>query len=171
MKRAGKAAKHILIIAAGLAVCFGPPLLVNYPRLAALAGGDGIDAVSSASLEIPDQPSGSFTVLMNRDRHPETAEAWERFFTEQPVDVIMEDLCCLVAEGDIPGEEMAQRCRKRLAENQMKLRRENASLLVSKAEQGLFDVVILSAEMEAYFDYSAAMASESVYTIKIVPTD
>lgn len=142
---------HILIVAAALFLCLGLPALVYLPN------GDGVDAVSGASLDVPDQPSGAFVVILNRERH-RALEDWEAFFTEQEVGVIMEDLRCVTAAGDESGRQLAQRCQARLAENQMSLRSENGVLLVSKAERGLYDVVILSREAADAYDYSAVYA-------------
>ena len=59
--------KHAAFVLACLFVTLGIPLLIYSPNLFSR----GLDAVSSASLEIPDQPSGEFLVLINKDRHPQ----------------------------------------------------------------------------------------------------
>ena len=53
------------------------------------------EAVTGASLALPDQPSGQFEVLLNREKHGSSAAAWMDFFSDRPVDVIMEDLSCM----------------------------------------------------------------------------
>ena len=139
---------HIGTVAAALALCLGLPALLWAPR------GSGTDAVSGASLDIPAQPSGEYIVILNRDRH-DALEDWEKFFTEQEVGVIMEDLSCVTAQGDAAGLQLAQRYQARLAEHQMSLRSENGVLLASKAERGMYDAVILSKEMADAYDYSS----------------
>ena len=57
--------------------------------------------------------------------------------------------------------------RLRLAENQMTVTRENGTLLVSKAENGLFDVIVLSKEMADLQDYKKAMSREDVTALMI----
>ena len=134
-----KILEHMGVVLAALFCFLGLPALVYLPK------GSGVDVVSSASLAVPEQPSGRFVVILNRERHA-SLEDWEAFFTERPVGVIMEDIRCVTAAGDTAGLQLAQRYQARLAENQMSLRSENGVLLVSKAELGLYDVVILSRE-------------------------
>lgn len=139
---------HVGIVAAALLVS------LCLPAYCYLRGDAGADAVSSASLVIPDQPSGEYVVILNRSRH-EALEDWRAFFTEQSVGVIMEDISCMTVAGDAGAIQLARRYRARLAENQMKLTEENGTLAVSKAENGLFDAIILSRETADAFDYSA----------------
>lgn len=157
-----KLLKHAAVIFMALGLCLGLPCAVYLP---ARAG--GADAVSSASLEIPDRPSGAFVVLLNRERHPLTAGEWSDFFLEKPVGVIMEDISCLTAEGDAAGLELARRYQARLAEHQMLLREVNGTLLVSKAEQGIFDVIVLSKEAAEAYGYSAAMARHDALALTV----
>ena len=130
-------------------------------------GGSGLDAVSGATPVVPDQPSGIFFVLLNTDRHPGTAEDWARFFSEQEVDVIMEDIHCFVPFGDAAGAELADRYRIRLAENQMEVTGEDGTLIVSRAEHGLFDAIVLSADAASFFDYSEVFKRNDVMVIRI----
>ena len=151
---------HLGVILGALFLCLGLPALAYLPV------GDGVDAVSSASLEVPEQPSGSFVVILNRGRH-DALEEWTDFFTEREVGVIMEDLRCATAAGDETGWELAKRYQARLAENQMALCRENGVLLVSKAEQGFYDLVILSKEMAEAYDYSAVYARPDALVLAV----
>lgn len=112
-------------------------------------GGNDADAVSQASVVIPDQPSGEYLVLINAERHEDTLDEWEAFFTGDELAVIFEDISVLTARGDTPGEQMAERYMAQLPENQMTMRSEDATLLVSKVEAGYFDVAVFSAEMAA----------------------
>ena len=147
---------HGGIIAASLFVLLGLPSLYYAKDLQAMYGGD-MDAVTGASLEIPDQPSGEYVVLLARDRHEDTLKEWTDFFQERPVGVIFEDLECITAAGDVSGRQMAERYQARLAENQLTLREENSLLAASKAQWGVFDVMVFSKEM------ADALQLETVY--------
>lgn len=160
-----KRLRHVAIVAAALLLCLVLPGLFYAHRCGLLTG--GADAVSSASLEVPDQPSGEYVILLNRERHPLTLEQWSDFFSEKPVDVIMEDLRCMTVSGDVLGRQLAERYRARLAENQLRLRAENGVLVVSRAENGLFDAIILSRETAEAFDYSAVYARPDVAVLRV----
>ena len=160
-----KALKHIGIVVLGLFLCLGLPGLALGDLGAVFS--DGVDAVSSASLELPEQPSGEYVVIVNRDRHPLTLEEWTRFFREETVGVIMEDISCLTAASDPTGIQLAQRYQARLAENQMRLRAEDGLLVVSRAENGLYDVIVLSREAAEAVDFSAVYARADAAVITI----
>lgn len=157
---------HIVIVVLALAVCLGIPGSI-YVDVGALLTGTP-DAVSGASMDLPDQPSGEFVVIINRDRHPLTLTEWTDFFLENDVDVIMEDISCLAAASDPTGVQLAERYQARLAENQMTLSAENSLLVVSRAENGLYDVIILSKEMADAVDFSAVYdrTDAAVVTVK-----
>lgn len=163
-----KALKHIGIVLAGLFLCLVLPGLFYVDVGAMLSG---VDAVSGASMDLPDQPSGEFVVIINRDRHSMTLEEWTDFFQEQPVDVIMEDISCLAAASDPTGVQLAERYQARLAENQMTLTKENSLLIVSRAENGLYDVVILSKEMADAVDFSAVYGRSDAAVITVKGTE
>ena len=55
-------------------------------------GGRDVDAVSQASIVIPDEPSGEFVILINESRHEETLSDWESFFYGSELPVIFETL-------------------------------------------------------------------------------
>ena len=156
---------HLAAAAAAVLLCIILPGYFFTDLPARIAG--KTDAVSSASMEIPDQPSGSYLVLIKSDLHEDTLSEWTDFFTEQPVGVIMEDLHCFVDQADVSGQEAADRYRLRLAENQMTVTKENGTLLVSKAENGLFDVIVLSKEMADLQDYEKAMSREDVTAVMV----
>lgn len=158
-------AKHILIIAAALFVCLGIPFLYFLQK--GTLFGNAADAVSGASLDIPDRPSGSFYILLNTERHPLTAQEWDDFFSEREVGVIMEDIHCLVTRGDAAGIELAERYQARLAENQMAVTAEDGTLVVSRTEQGLYDVVIISSDAEPAYDYSRAFQDPETLVISV----
>ena len=160
-----RAWKHVGFIAISLFLCLILPsfFYVDYSMLC----GERADAVSSASLDLPEQPSGEFVVILNRDRHPLTLDEWTAFFQEEEVGVIMEDISCLAAASDPMGVQLAQRYMVRLAENQMKLTLENSLLVVSRAENGLYDVVVLSKEMADALDMTAVYARDDALVITI----
>lgn len=159
---------HLAAAAAAVFLCILLPGYFFTDVPARLAG--TADAVSSASMEIPKQPSGTCIVLIRSDLHQGTLQDWTDFFTEKPVGVIMEDLHCFVDQADSSGQEMADRYRLRLPENQMKVTKENGTLLVSKAENGLFDVIVLSKEMADLQGYEKAMARGDVTVLTVSGT-
>ena len=108
----------------------------------------GVDAVSSATMII-DQPSGAYVVLINRDRHPDTEKlaTWEAFFSGEEIGFLFEDISCTVADSDAAGLELAKSFQSRLPENQMSVRLEDITLMLSKAQYGRFDVILMSREI------------------------
>ncbi|MBQ9483802.1 MAG: hypothetical protein IJU82_06385, partial [Ruminiclostridium sp.] len=104
--------KHIAVCLAGTA------LLTVLPF--ALAGGfelfsEGEDAVSSASVVI-DKPSGSYIVLINRDRHRNESDlaAWHEFFSGGEFTIIFDDIECVTLAGDTGALTLAQSFMSRL---------------------------------------------------------
>lgn len=136
---------HGIVVLAALAILVCLPLMAH-PELFPSAG-NAPDGVSGASLVLPDQPSGKFIVLIRTDRHADTIGDWRNFFMDEEFAVIFDDIQCLVADGDVAAQQLAQRFRAQLPENQMRLRTENPTLLVSKAEAGRIDVAVFSEEM------------------------
>lgn len=108
----------------------------------------GADVISSATMII-DQPSGAYVVLINRDLHTnaDNLATWEAFFKGEEIGFLFEDISCVVADSDAAGLELAKSFQSRLPENQMKIRREDITLLLSKAQYGRFDVIVMSKEM------------------------
>ena len=157
--------KHIAAVAAALFICLVIPCL--YYMQAGGLFSRAPDARSGASLVVPDQPSGTFLVLVNKERHPASMQEWTDFFTEKEVGVIMEDVHCLVTKGDAAGKELAERYQARLAENQMQITQEDGTLVVSKAENGMFDVVIISTDMADNYDYSRIHESDRTAVLSI----
>jgi len=144
-----KSMKYGRIIAHALGTVAAVFLLAVLPALTQLPlpGKKTVDAVSSASLQLPEQPSGAFYVLLKTSLHTDTLDDWRQFFTGESLPVIFEDIRCAVAEGDASGVQLAERFQAQLPENQMRLRTENPTLLVSKIEAGRLDVAVLSREM------------------------
>ena len=106
------------------------------------------DAVSSATTVI-EQPSGAYVVLINRSRHPDEKNlaVWEDFFMGREIGILFEDISCTVAGTDAAGIELARSFQSRLPENQMSIRREDMILMRSKADHGLYDVMLMSKEV------------------------
>ena len=125
------------------------------------------DAVSGASREAPAAPSGDFYVLIRKDLHKDTLPDWESFFMEKPVGGIMEDISCLVPASDAAGKELAERYRLRLAENQMKEKAVEGTLLVSRAGHSLFDTIIISKEMAEAYDYALVFERPDIEVLAV----
>ena len=122
---------------------------------AALLGG-GLDGVSSASV-ILDAPSGEYVVLLNARLHEKkgTVQDWTDFFHgESPL--IMEDIRCLAARQDAGGLQMALSYQSRLPENQMKLSVIDGTLMLSRADEALFDAIVMSKEFAEAFGAASA---------------
>ena len=144
--------RHIITVLAAIFVLAGIPVLSTGYIQNKLSG---VDAVSAATVII-DQPSGAYVVLINKDRHKnaDNLETWQTFFKGEEIDFLFEDISCTVADMDVSGLDMAQSFQSRLPENQMTLRKEDITLMLSKAGYGLFDVIMMSKEV--YDAYGAA---------------
>ena len=157
---------RILHIAADLLIIFalaGIPVLM-YCDLPV----KGYDAVSSASIELPDSPSGEFLIIINKDLHEDTAEDWKEFFEGDSLKVIFEDINCLVPDGDVTGLELANRYMAILPENQMRVSSDDAVLIASKLEAGYVDIAILSADMADALGISTESIPDNMLVIKIL---
>lgn len=118
-----------------------------------LLGGDGADAVSGATSYAfdPSDVSGEYVVFINNSRHQETADIWEAFFKGENIPVVLDDISCLICNGDTLAADYAAICQARLPENQMTVKSDSSLLVLSKGEYGRFDIIILSKELaEAY---------------------
>ena len=135
---------HIALVVGTLVLLAGLPIMTHFDLF---SSGETADAISGATIVLPDQPSGDFIVLINTSKHADTIGDWRDFFLDEDFPVIFEDIQCVVADGDMTGEQLAKRFQLQLPENQMMLRTENPTLLVSKAEAGCIDIAIFSREM------------------------
>ncbi len=139
-----KILRHILIVAAAVLLLVGFPVIASgYPARFF----SGVDAVASATVMI-DQPSGGYVVLINRNRHPDedNLAVWEDYFSGKEIGFLFEDIHCMVGDSDPAGLELARSFQSRLPENQMALRTEDLTLMLSKAHSGGFDVILMSEE-------------------------
>ena len=159
-----KALAHVATVLIVLAVTLGIPTL-RYVDVGALLSG-GIDTISSATT-IQAAPSGSYTVLINKDLHTdeETLAQWVDFFEGKDVSLIMEDISCVALSSDAAGLDMATSLQSRLPENQMSVRTENAVLALSKAEQGVFDTIVMSDEAAAQYTASTVYNMDNVVVV------
>ena len=162
--RSMKTIRHAGFVALCVFLLAVLPILANFP---AFGSEDKVEAVSSASIELPDQPSGDCIVLMNTSLHEETLDNWRAFFSDEDFPVIFEDIRCVVAEGDISGRQMAERFQAQLPENQMQLRTEDPTLLASKAEAGCIDVAVFSREMAEALKLTTDETTSGIAVIEI----
>lgn len=148
--------RHILIVTGALIILVGVPVWSTGYIQGKLSGAD---AISSATVII-EQPSGAYVVIINKDFHHdhENLKTWEKFFGGEEIDFLFEDISCVVADCDAAGLELARSFRSRLPENQMSIRLEDITLMLSKADYGKFDVIVMSKEM--YDAYSAQTIEE-----------
>ena len=158
--------RHIVFCAAGVILLLIVPILCSggFSRMIG-----GTDAVSSASA-IVEAPSGKYTVLINRERHKSESDmaAWREFFSGGDFTIIFDDINCMTLNGDDGAYTMAQSFRSRLPENQMKVGTGDPITVLSKAEYGLFDMLLLSDEAAAGYGITDITAGGSV---EIIHTD
>lgn len=159
--------KHISVIVISLFLILGVPFM-NTDYFRSLISDEDVDSVSSASVVI-DQPSGNYVVLINLEKHTdeENLGLWHDFFEGEDVSFIFEDIVCTVAGNDVNGTTMAQSFRSRLPENQMKIKSEDATLMLSKAEYNKFDVIIMSEEIAEMFSAETLFDNENVDVIRV----
>ena len=117
-----------------------------------------------------DKLKGKYVVLINKELHDHTGttEDWIKFFSfDKETPLIMEDIVCKTADTDAQGIEVAEKYRARLPENQMKLQKEAGVMLLSKAELGRFDVVILSEAAAQNYSAQTMYDRNNVAVIKM----
>ena len=135
---------HLFLVVGAVFLTVGVPfMMTDYYK--GLFSSNEVDAVSSPSVII-DKPSGNYIVLINTSLHKDKSklDQWISFFSGEETDIIFEDIACTVAEGDAKGLEMAQSFQSKLPENQMKIKEEEAVLVISRAEEGKFDILLMS---------------------------
>jgi hypothetical protein len=158
--------KHTGIVLAGILLLPGIPFLSTNYFKTLLKG--NTDAVTSASVII-DQPSGEYIVLVNKNLHTdnENLNTWIRFFQGEEISFLFEDISCSVIKGDAGALNTARSFQSRLPEKQMKIRQEDATLLMSRADNGKYDIIILSKEYANSYDATTA-EGENTTLINIV---
>ena len=145
-----KIIRHMGIVAIGLFVILGLPYIILQPSF---GSENELDGVTSASV-ILDQPSGDYVVFINKDRrkNEDTLNTWITFFSGGEISYVFEDIICYVADNDASGLQMAESLRSKLPENQMLVKTENGTLMMSKAEHGVFDIIVMSVEAAEMYD-------------------
>lgn len=133
---------------------------------------DSPDAVSSATAQpvSAGDMSGKYIVFINRGLHDKagTTGDWEKFFSfTDDVPLIMEDITCKVAQLDSEGLDTARKYQARLPDNQMKIEQEAGVMLLSKAELGRFDVMIVSEAAAKSYSAQTLYDKENNLTIKM----
>ena len=133
---------------------------------------DSPDAVSSATAKpvSAGDMSGKYMVFINRELHDKagTTGDWEKFFSfSDDVPLIMEDITCKVAQLDSEGLDTARKYQARLPENQMIIEQEAGVMLLSKAELGRFDVMIMSEAAAKSYSAQTLYDKENILTIKM----
>ncbi len=156
--------RHVLIVTAALLVLLGIPLYLTGTIQRWLSG---TDAISSATTVL-DQPGGGYVVLINKEKHTnaKNLEIWQHFFAGEEVDFLFEDISCLIADTDPSGQEIAESFQSRLPANQMKIRKEDITMLLSKADHEKFDVILLSEELFTAYKGDAYVNPERVVILK-----
>jgi hypothetical protein len=146
---------HAAIVLAGVFLLLGIPFFTT-DYFKNLINGD-TDAVTSASVII-DQPSGEYIVLINREMHrdEENLNTWMQFFGGEEISYLFEDISCSVIAADTGALTMAQSFQSRLPEKQMTIRTEDATLLMSRADRGKYDIIIISKEFAKSYDATTA---------------
>ncbi len=153
--------RHIIITFISLMLLVGVPVFLSgYPARVM----NGVDAVSSPTV-IVDAPEGEYVVLVNSDRHKDSLPVWKTFFEGGDIDFIFEDISCLSADTDPAGLETAKSFASRLPANQMSLRTEDMTLILSKALYGDFDVIILSGGCAETYKATAGLDAGRVLVI------
>ncbi|MBQ8151621.1 MAG: hypothetical protein IJ070_02520 [Firmicutes bacterium] len=157
--------RHVVVCVLALFVILGVPTLKYVDLSAAFSG--GTDAVTQATGEIPDAPSGEFIVLINEEKHGDTLDQWETFFSGGDAGVILEDIDCMVVNYDATGIQLAERFQQRLPANQMTVKKQDGTLLVSKTQEKAFDIVILSKEIGDVYSIDTVKDSGDISWIDI----
>ncbi len=166
-----KIIRHIIIIALALFLILCLPILMS-DSFRSFITGTQIDAASSASATL-DSPSGEYVVLINKKLHTDKEKLgqWKTFFSGGQVSYIFEDVICYASSDDKAGIEMAQSYMSRLPENQMQLETENGVLVLSKAENGNFDVIVMSAEIAKVYGADEFKDDEDVMYLIVKSND
>jgi hypothetical protein len=128
------------LVAAGVVVCQADVLALIEPATGRL--------VSSAT-QVTDAPSDSFTILINKNLHtdPTIYGRWLDLLSGRDTGLITEDATASVLAGDESGLMMAQSLASRLPARQLTVCEENPVIGISKAREGVFDILVMSDEM------------------------
>ncbi|MCR4687762.1 MAG: hypothetical protein K5659_09345 [Lachnospiraceae bacterium] len=127
----------------------------------------GEDAITSATTVI-DTPSGSYVAIINLERHTNThnLEIWRTFFKGEEIDFLFEDISVLIPKGDPNGLDILLSLQSRLPENQMVIRKEDVTLVLSKMENHKFDIIFVSKEMYDTMNFEHLLDDSMTVVIK-----
>ena len=165
MKKLGRMALRLIALALIVTILYFSLVWAGY-----IAPIGSADAVSSATvISSMDDINGEYVVLINRERHQSTLEKWKRFFKGEDVGFIMEDIVCAVASNDAAGIETAEAYRSRLPQNQMTLKSDSGVLVVSKAKNDIFDILIMSDKAAKAFGAEDLYNKENVEVLHMSP--
>lgn len=162
-----KTGKHIIVVASALLVLYGIPF-TKTGMFRSLVSGKGLDAISAATT-ILDAPSGDYIVMINKDRQrdKEKLTAWENFFQEKDYGLLFDDAVLSAANGDVGGIDMARRYQSRLSKNQMKLHVEDPVLMLSKADAGRIEFMVMSKEASETYHADHALKQPEMEILNI----
>lgn len=127
----------------------------------------GEDAITSATTVI-DTPSGSYVAIINLERHTNThnLEIWRTFFKGEEIDYLFEDISVLIPKGDSNGLDILLSLQSRLPENQMVIRKDDVTLVLSKMENHKFDIIFVSKEMYDSMNFEHMLDEHMTVVIK-----
>ena len=130
-----------------------------------------VDAESGASIELPDTPSGNFYILLKESFvKDDSMTDWKSFFLadeNETLPVLFDNVHCIVAEGDVFAQQLAERYQAILSPNQMKISSEDPTLFISKAETGHMEMAILSADMAKALEFSSEQKIDSIELLTV----
>lgn len=160
--------KHAGITLAAIGLLVVVPVFSHFPLT---FGKTQVDANSSASIELPDTPSGQYYILVKESFvQDDSPEDWEAFLSadeEDVLPVLFDDVHCMVAEGDVYGAQLAERYQAILSPDQMTITSEEPTLFISKAEAGYIEMAIISADMADSLGFSTDEQAEQVTLLTV----
>ncbi|MCR4672695.1 MAG: hypothetical protein K5637_05620 [Lachnospiraceae bacterium] len=157
--------KHAIIVAVAAFLIFFLPFSRSN-TYAVMIGAAEADALSGATTVL-DKPSGDYVVLINREvrTSEDTFNTWVDFFSGREISFLFEDISCMVGRGDAGGLSMAQSFQSQLPENQMKVELEDPIMMISKAEVGKYDIIVMSAEFADSYSADSLFDNEGTQAI------
>lgn len=157
---------HISVCLVSLFLVLGLPFIMS-DTFAKIINSQA-DSITSSSVVV-DAPSGEYIVLLNKDKHTDEKklDQWITFFSGEDAGFIMEDIECLIPEGDAGGENMAISLQSKLATNQMSIKRMNPTLLFSRADNSKFDCIVMSKEYADAYSATTSYSNENVEVITL----
>lgn len=170
----GRVLLNVCIVLVVLALLIGVPFTQSalFQQLTADQA-----AAPDPSAEAPDaeasSASGEFLVFINCDFHADEAQlaAWQAFFAGEKGSVPSETASLSVAEGDAAAYAQAQAYQSQLPKDQLAVRQEGPITLLSKAEGGCFDMLLMSREMADVFHGENVLNYQGASMFVVTSTD